>query len=340
MWRKRMKNIDFSLIIPVYNTPGEDIEKCLKSIQANQGCSYEILLIDDGSGRETAEFLDMLAERSGEVRVFHRKNGGVSKARNFGTQRARGNYVSYVDSDDFLTEGILDAILPLLQEKQPDLLLTQIARKSGSLREEAPYEAGTEELKEELREYYLTFENPRFRTQNAWINRAPHGRFLKRELAQQVQYREDSAFGEDVLWNFELLDRADKILLYYQQGYCYREVEASATQKYRPDFPGEVRSLLADYRKEIQKWPKERMDLYFVSAVEYFTILMRVYVFAGEKRTAWKRYRREIHSDFWRNIFRNVQVSKLRGRYRLAGMLGKYHLYRMLYLIFKAHHSA
>lgn len=334
-----MKSIDFSLVIPVYNTPGEDIERCLKSIQTNKKCSYEILLIDDGSGKSTAEFLDRLAQRWAAVRVFHQKNGGVSRARNFGVGKARGDYISYVDSDDFLTEGILDAILPVLEEKQPDLLITQIARENGSLTGEAVWEMGAEELKAELREYYLTFENPRFRTQSAWINRAPHGRFLKRELAAQVLYREDSVFGEDVLWNFELLNRAGRILLYFQQGYCYREVESSATQKYRPDFPKEVRGLLAAYRKEIQKWPEERMALYYVSAVEYFTILMRVYVFAGEKRTAWKRYFGEIHSDFWRNIFREVQISRLRGRYRLAGILGKYHLYRILYLIFKVHHS-
>lgn len=334
-----MESIDFSLVIPVYNTSGEDIRRCLESIQANRACSCEILLVDDGSRRETAEFLDALAGQYASVRVFHRKNGGVSKARNFGARKARGMYVSYVDSDDFLTEGILDAVWPLLEENRPDLLLTQISRKSASLKAEAAYEMGTEDLKNELREYYLTFDNPRFRTAEAWINRAPHGRFVKRELAARVQYQEDAAFGEDVLWNFELLDRAESILLYFQQGYCYREVKSSATQKYRPGFPGEVRRLLAAYRKEMQKWPKGQDALYYVSAIEYFTILMRVYVFAGEKRTAWERYIREVRSDFWKDIFRKVPVSQLRGRYRLAGILGKYRLYRALYLVFRLHHS-
>lgn len=334
-----MKNVDFSLIIPVYNTPEEDIKRCLDSVLANKKCSYEILLIDDGSRKSTAEYLDSLAKGCTAVRVFHQENRGVSKARNFGTEMAAGAYVAYVDSDDFLTEGILDRIQLVIKENQPDLLITQIARKAGTIEGEAPYEMGFEGLKNELREYYLTFENPRFRTKEAWINRAPHGRFLKRELAAQVQYQEDLAFGEDVLWNFGLLNRAKGVLLYFQQGYCYREVKSSATQKYRPDFPEEVRRLMKNYRKEIQQWPKKRMDLYFVSAIEYFTVLMRVYVFAGEKRTAWDRYSHEVHTDFWKNIFRKVKISQLHGRYRLAGMLGKCHLYRGLYLIFRLHHS-
>lgn len=334
-----MRKIDFSLVIPVYNTPKEDIRNCLESIRTNHRCSYEILLIDDGSSRQTAEFLDMLAEQAEEIRVFHQKNGGVSRARNAGTKKAQGDYVSYVDSDDLLMPGILDSLLPILKENKPDLLITPIARERGASEAEARYETGGEELKAELREYYLTFENPRFRTETAWINRAPHGRFLKRELALQAEYPEDLAFGEDVLWNFELLNRTGKILLYFRQGYCYREVKSSATQKYRPDFPREVRSLLERYRKEIRKWPGKRPELYYVSAVEYFTILMRVYVFAGEKRTAWKRYQQEISSDFWRNIFRKVPLSKLRGRYRLAALLGKCHLDGVLYLMFRIHHS-
>jgi len=334
-----MRKIDFSLVIPIYNTPKEDIRNCLESIRTNQRCSYEILLIDDGSRKETAEFLDMLAGQSEEIRVFHQKNGGVSRARNAGTKKAQGEYVSYVDSDDLLMPGILDRILPVLNENEPELLITQIAREKGTFEAEARYETGGAGLKAELREYYLTFENPRFRTAAAWINRAPHGRFLKRELAIQVEYPEDLAFGEDVLWNFELLNQSGKILLYFQQGYCYREVKSSATQKYRPDFPKEVRILLERYRNEIRKWPGKRPELYYVSAVEYFTILMRVYVFAGEKRTARKRYQQEIRSDFWRNIFRKVPLSKLRGRYRLAALLGKCRLEGALYLMFRVHHS-
>lgn len=57
-----MQNIDFSLVIPVYNTPEEDIRQCLASIRTNTTCSYEILLVDDGSETATAAFLDTLTD--------------------------------------------------------------------------------------------------------------------------------------------------------------------------------------------------------------------------------------------------------------------------------------
>lgn len=334
-----MQNIDFSLVIPVYNTPEEDIRQCLASIRTNTTCSYEILLVDDGSETATAAFLDTLTDPEGMVRVFHQENGGVSRARNLGTEEAKGTYVTYVDSDDLLTEGILDALWPVLREKQPGLLITRIAREASKLQGDEDWETGGEDIKQELREYYLTFADPRFREKTAWINRAPHGRFLKKELALETPFLEDFAFGEDVLWNFALLNRAEEVLLYRGIGYCYREVETSATQKYRPEFPKEVRRLLREYRREMEGWTDKKEELYYVSAVEYFTILMRVYVFAGEKETSWKRYHREVHTNFWREVFRKVKPSRLSGRYRLAGLLGKCHLYRPMYLMFRLHHS-
>ncbi|MDO5422585.1 MAG: glycosyltransferase family 2 protein [Eubacteriales bacterium] len=333
-----MKPIDFSLVIPVYNTPEPYLAKCLESILTNQASSYEILLVDDGSGEQTAGFLKKMEQTHACIRVLRQENKGVSAARNYGLTEARGEFVSFADSDDLLVPGILDKLLPILETYRPDLLITQISREVRHSMEQPELEIGGESLKQDLREYYLTMNHPGWKRKDAWINRAPHGRFVKRELALKTPFREGIFFGEDVLWNFDLLTEARKILLYLGQGYCYQEVDFSATQSYRPDFPAEVRTLLLLYQKEMRHWPEELKPHYWTAALEYFTILMRVYVFAGEGKPK-EKFAKEMRTGYWQDVFRNVQPAGLPRRYQWTALLGKYRLYGAIYGTFAAYHD-
>lgn len=331
-------SVDFSLIVPVYNTPKKYIRECVESILLNKNVQYEILLVNDGSGEEISAYANSLADQYSCMRVFPQMHAGVSRARNKGMLHATGDYISFVDADDCLAPGILDRIFPLLREYEPDLLITQISRNKGEVSAEGKVECGGEELKNELRGYYLTMRNSRWRSREKWLNRAPHGRFLRRELAVKNTFLEEVAFGEDVLWNFSLLNSARRILLYLQPGYYYRWTSFSVTQNFRENFPDELRILSEYYKQEIRTWPRELYPLYEVCFIEYFTILMRVYVLGRSDGRAMERYREEISRKFWKDVFRKVPLSQLSGHYLLAAFLGKTHQYRLLYFIFWLHH--
>ena len=89
------------------------------------------------------------------------------------------------------------------------------------------------------------------------------------------------------------------------------------------NFPVEVKKLLKYYQREIAGWPAADRVYYYTAAVEYFTILMRVYVFAGERQASRRRFREVMSDPFWKNVFRHCRLSALRGRCRLTGLLGK-----------------
>ena len=91
-----------SIIVPVYNTPIEYLKKCIESLVSQTYRDIEILLIDDGSQKQVADFVSELPYQDGRIFVFHKENGGVSSARNLGLQKARGKYISFVDSDDWV----------------------------------------------------------------------------------------------------------------------------------------------------------------------------------------------------------------------------------------------
>lgn len=113
-----MKDL-ISVIIPVYNT-GEELIKCVESIVNNTYTNVEVIIIDDGSKLETAKLCDMCYTRFQNVKVFHRKNKGVSSSRNFGLEHCNGEYVMFVDSDDTLEDTTIEILYNLCKENSAD----------------------------------------------------------------------------------------------------------------------------------------------------------------------------------------------------------------------------
>ena len=95
LWKK------VSVIIPIYNDE-KYLEQCLDSVIKQTYKNLEIILIDDGSTDRTPEICEQYRERDSRIRVFHKKNGGVGSSRNAGLAMATGDYVLFVDDDDFI----------------------------------------------------------------------------------------------------------------------------------------------------------------------------------------------------------------------------------------------
>lgn len=95
-----------SIIVPVYNTE-KYLRRCINSILAQTYVDYELLLVNDGSTDGSGNICDEYAKNDSRVRVFHKTNGGVSSARNVGLEEAQGEWVTFVDSDDWIDEHFL-----------------------------------------------------------------------------------------------------------------------------------------------------------------------------------------------------------------------------------------
>ena len=96
-----------SIIVPVYNTE-QYLRRCIDSVLAQTYQDFELLLIDDGSKDSSGAICDEYAAQDTRVRVFHKANGGVSSARNVGLDHARGEWITFVDSDDEVKPNWLD----------------------------------------------------------------------------------------------------------------------------------------------------------------------------------------------------------------------------------------
>ena len=110
-----------SVIVPVYNTE-RTVEKCIQSIQKQSYNNIEIVLVDDGSPDNAPAICEEYAKRDTRIVVCHKKNGGLSDARNFGIKRATGAYIGFVDSDDYVAPDMYEKLLETAVKNAADIV--------------------------------------------------------------------------------------------------------------------------------------------------------------------------------------------------------------------------
>lgn len=124
-----------TVIIPVYRVE-KTLDRCLRSV-ANQHTDMEIILVDDGSPDRCPVLCDEWARRDSRIRVIHQDNRGLSAARNTGIDAAKGDYVTFIDSDDYLASGTYDALMETVNSNPDfDILEFPVARFVGSSKQE------------------------------------------------------------------------------------------------------------------------------------------------------------------------------------------------------------
>ena len=113
---------DVSVIVPIYNVAGY-LEQCLDSLVNQSHRNIEIICIDDGSTDKSGEIIDAYAAKDKRVKAIHQPNAGVSAARNKGLETARGEYISFVDGDDWIDTNAYQTILAEIGANRPDMVL-------------------------------------------------------------------------------------------------------------------------------------------------------------------------------------------------------------------------
>lgn len=117
---KRFMNELVSIIIPVYKVESY-LERCIQSVRMQTYRNIEIILIDDGSPDQCGEICEYFAEKDPRIRVYHKINGGLSDARNYGVERSHGLYITFIDSDDYIASDYVEYLFNLLMKYGADI---------------------------------------------------------------------------------------------------------------------------------------------------------------------------------------------------------------------------
>lgn len=151
------EKIQISIIVPIYNSL-DCLEKCVTSICNQTYKKIEILLVDDGSTDGTSKLCDDLGTKDARIRVFHKSNGGSSSARNLGIREAKGAYLGFVDSDDFISEDMYEKLIhaaeafqvPIVQASRDEIDTDGNVMKDVCIPPEKAFLCSSEEFMKEL----------------------------------------------------------------------------------------------------------------------------------------------------------------------------------------------
>ena len=211
----KVENPLFSIIVPIYNVE-RYLEQCIESVLAQDYQNYELILVDDGSPDNSIDICVKYAKQYSNIVFIHKINGGVSDARNAGIQIARGEYLMFLDSDDYwegttilsdlqniITENNPDVIFNYMSSVYPDKIVNHYINRDkliGSFKEDFQdlYQDGI----------YLGF---------------PFTKIMKRELIlkHQLFFIKGRTF-EDVIWSFSLVKHIKDYAIYRNCFYMYR----------------------------------------------------------------------------------------------------------------------
>lgn len=121
MIRKELPRMLFSIIVPIYNVSNY-LPDCVENVLSQSFKDWELILVDDGSSDGCGAMCDEYAGRDSRIKVIHKANGGLSDARNAGLAAATGEYVHFLDGDDWITEGALEDLARIIDLRNPDLI--------------------------------------------------------------------------------------------------------------------------------------------------------------------------------------------------------------------------
>lgn len=213
---------EISIIVPVYKTE-KYLERCVKSILNQSFKDFELILVDDGSPDECFRLCEQWKQRDERVEVIHKDNGGLSSARNAGLMLAKGKYIGFVDSDDWIAQDTYELLYKAIKKYDADYsAVDMVITQKEILSVHQPIYRETVYNKDELFHIF-------FRITTDDIKYCVCDKLYKAETLLKIRFKEGFRF-EDIDFNFNVLQKCDKAVLINQVKYFYYYNEKGITR--------------------------------------------------------------------------------------------------------------
>ena len=301
-----------SVIVPVYNVEAY-LERCVESILHQTYTNFELILINDGSTDSSGQICDDLANQYENIKVYHIENAGVSNARNMGIQLATGSWVTFIDSDDFVTQDYLATLASAVEGLNVGFVIAPLHHiKNGIVTDLSPHSGKTElwSTEETMKELLMTTRTSFF----------PVAKLFKRDLLADEKFNTNYHLAEDALFLTELLLKTrcssvfiDKPIYYYD----HREGSATTSvNRYVFDTIEVYKQIIAQVS---QVFPNLKYELINRECWSYITVYDKIIFTSREEyqkekavlRTWIVQHRREIWKDAYFTTFRKVAILSL-----------------------------
>ncbi len=322
----------FSIIVPVYNVEAW-LGRCLDSILSDRCGDMELILVDDGSTDDSGRICNQYAASHANISVIHKENGGLSSARNAGLEQASGEWVSFIDSDDWVDKDSYHSVAMLLAQlgdQKPDLLKfgykkvaggetkalapcvpEGIYDRDGIVRELLPVAFGSKRISDSTLHTFV-------------LSSCAH--IYRREFLQETQKRftsEREVGSEDFLYLYSLYVQASCVYVSHAVWYNYDTREGSLTRRYRKDLVAQYQCLGALTHQELSEAGldvllAEDFNVFYVGLM--YICIMNECVPSDGRLSQIRRVRRILKDDSLRKCLHGTRFSDPKSRL-LAGFM-------------------
>lgn len=220
----KKNNNKISVIVPVYNV--EDyLERCILSLIDQTYADLEIILVDDGSTDNSGNICDIFAKKDERIKVIHKKNGGVSSARNLGIKNSTGELIGFVDSDDYVDKNMYEILFNNLNDSNADISICS----SYDVVDESARHNKIANIKEE----YNNVEALEKMISNGYYGTGVFNKLFKKNLLINTPFDEKLSNGEEFLVLFSALFNSKKVIYDSNPLYYYVVRNTSVTHCFK-----------------------------------------------------------------------------------------------------------
>lgn len=307
-----MQKVSVSVIVPVYNAE-KYLSQCVDSILAQTLRDIEVILVDDGSTDSSPAMCDAYAEKDSRVKVIHKVNGRAASARNAGMKIAQGEYIAFVDSDDWISPDMYEQMLA----SGADVCLCDYVRFQGEQKfsfTQPNIREGFYDKSQIRKEVYphLVMDGIEFPiTISNWAM------LIRRKVITEnhLSYREDILISEDAPFGSEVLYCANSFAyLKGQQFYHYRITEGSASKSYKPWWWDSSLKI----NEETENFFGKCTDFDFTQQIKsnmFYLARAEIYYILNNNALSRKEQNKMI-----RDVMRHPRVVQMMKGYNIAGM--------------------
>lgn len=314
-----------SIIVPVYKVEPY-LHRCVDSILAQTFTDFELILVDDGSPDNCGAICDEYAAKDSRIIVIHKENGGLSDARNAGLDIAKGEYIGFVDSDDYISPQMYHRMIHLITSHQTDMVVTGYINVMAN---------GTQTtlcppIAEERILYREDFLNDFF-PHNCWILfPCVWNKIYRRTLFHNLRFPVGKIY-EDRFLQLPLYDLCHSIAVDNQHHYFYFHLRTDSitNQHYSRRNLALIDAALSQYTffvdKKLPIQQSYAMDQYITF---YCRLFFATYLSQGISRQDFRPYRKQFRS-FWRRILANPQTCRMKKLMALTTCINKNLAYKL-----------
>lgn len=322
-----LENKVISIIIPAYNVE-KYVKKCIDSVINQTYKKLDIIIVNDGSTDNTGNILDDYAIKDNRIRIIHKENGGLPNARNRGLKYVKGDYVMFLDSDDWLEPSCCELIIKEIQNENADLVFFEYYKefKNKSVRMQTyPHEKLLYEVNG-LKEFFLYD----MRTITAW------GKIYDAKIIKDCVFNESLRTAEDVEFNYRVYDRVTKAIYVKTALLHYRILEKSAIHGYDSQIEEKIIPVLECLYDWSKKEKANHLEAYYsFMAIAFLLICQNGICLDSSLRLAdkIKKISSLKENIYFKNLYTNLCYVKIPTSRKMLILFEKMNLFYLILFI-------